>query len=88
MSNNKCICPECGSQLEYWKEYLVVKTQLINPNTGLLDKKVSKSNLDENNGDMQGFKCTKCNWCLNVVNQSIPDNLNEWYDKNVYKIKV
>ena len=88
--SNKFICPVCGGKIQYWKEYLVTKTQNINPKTGELNKTVQKSKLDENNGDMRGLQCQniKCRWSINDVNQSIPDNFEEWYDKNRNMIKA
>ena len=83
----KYSCPVCGSPIRYWNEYLVYKTQLINPITGALSK-VSKSDLDENLGDMHGFECTQCTWCLNDVNESIPNILEEWYENHEKNIKV
>jgi len=86
----KFVCPVCGSEIQYWKEYLVTKTQNINSETGRLNNAVKISKPDANNGDMQGFQCLniECGWCINVVNQSIPDELNEWYDNFKNDINV
>lgn len=90
MKVKKYVCPLCGGSLQYWKEYLVTKTQNINPNTGVLSKTVHKSNLTENNGDMRGLQCQnkECCWSINDVNQSIPEEFEDWYEMNESDINV
>jgi len=59
-------CPICGGQLQYWKEYLSQKTQMITFG-GEISKKVINTKPDAMD-DMQGFECVVCGWIFNTAN--------------------
>ncbi len=85
-------CPVCGGPLEYWKEYLVTKTQSISK-TGILSHTVKKSTPQEFNcNDMDGFRCVECGWVFNIHNNiekydKYP-HLEKWLESHGDKIKV
>lgn len=81
----KYSCPLCGSPIQYWKEYIITKSQVINPVTGKLGGvKTDNAELDH----MTGYQCTKCSWILNDVLDSVDDLLAEWYKEYEKNIKV
>jgi RNA polymerase subunit RPABC4/transcription elongation factor Spt4 len=90
MSSNKYVCPECGSNLKVWKEYLVTKRQSINPSTGEVGKRINVSVEEELVSGMIGLECSNCTWSVNVVNQSsdLDDTLSEWWDEHEEDINV
>jgi hypothetical protein len=59
------ICPECGGELHYWREYLTTKSQKINADgtLGKIPKTVSGQI-----SDMEGFECQQCKFIFNVIN--------------------
>lgn len=48
-------CPECGSQLKYWEEFVFDKERTINKNTGKLNKKINKTT--EVELETSGIRC-------------------------------
>lgn len=59
-------CPICGGHLQYWKEYLSQKTQMIT-----FGGEISKRVITTKPGamdDMQGFECVVCGWIFNTAN--------------------
>lgn len=83
------VCPKCGGQLVYWKEYLVTKTQIILPDGSL--RSSVKTSKPEVLDSMGGLECTSCGWVFNTVNEINFDgveHLMKWLDENINKIKV
>jgi len=92
MAETDIVCPLCGGSLEYWKEYLVTKTQSIFKN-GTIARTVKTSKPEEVSGmRLEGFQCTKCNWVFNNINEidkmeKYP-HLEEWFESHDDEIKV
>jgi transposase-like protein len=85
----KIICPECGGQLKYWNEYYFYKSQKINPNTGKPNKTITKGKSSDD-CDHEGFKCLKCGWTFNTINDSYDEieYLGDWLDQHREELKV
>ena len=92
ISTEGIVCPECGGTLEYWKEYIVTKTQKISKE-GLLNHSVKISKLEPFNcNDMQGLQCKACGWTFNCVNEIEKydkyEHLLNWINAHEDEIKV
>lgn len=59
----KFVCPECGGQLYFWKEYSFTKEMNINKTTGILNKKIIKG--EETEYDTSGIACRNCPFEIN-----------------------
>lgn len=83
-------CPDCGGQLQYWKEYLSQKTQLISLD-GKLNKNVTTSK-PEAMDELQGFECIKCGWVFNNVQDVETEmkypHFEKWLDEHISEINV
>lgn len=75
-------CPNCKSQLKFWKQYGFNKERLVNKKTGSLNK-IEKRSKEEFELYTQGLACTKCDFVyFNVANNEIEyENLNHIFDK-------
>jgi rubredoxin len=83
------VCPECGGKLQYWKEYLITKTQMILPDGSL--RSSVKTSKPEEIDTMQGFECIRCGWVFNTVNEVNFDGveyLKEWLVNHEGELKV
>lgn len=85
-------CPVCGGPLEYWKEYIVTKTQAISK-TGKISSTVKTSKPEEAIGiGLEGFRCKKCGWVFNTINEiekyEMYPYLMEWLRSSGDEIKV
>ena len=92
IKNDLIVCPVCGGDLEFWKEYIVTKTQAISKN-GIVRHTVKTSKpVEFNCDDMSGFKCTKCLWVLNIPNyrgdKEEYNYLEKWLDLHGDELKV
>ena len=58
---NKYVCPECSSQLKVYREYVLEKQRLINPKTGMLNKKTITTKAEKLDTP-GGLECTKCDF--------------------------
>ena len=86
------VCPECGGNLVFWKEYIVTRTQAISKK-GILHKTVKQTRpIEFNCCDMHGFKCTKCGWMVNTCNEiekcNKYKNLCEWVDEHGDELRL
>jgi len=86
------ICPMCGGNLRYWREYIVTKTQSISKK-GVLSRTVKTSPIEPlGSEDLEGFECKKCGWVLNTVNEiencDKYDYLMKWFDLHKDELKV
>lgn len=83
-------CPICGGQLQYWKEYLSQKTQMITFG-GEISKKVITTK-PEAMDDMQGFECVVCGWIFNNAQDGELDrkypHFEKWLKDHEDEIKV
>lgn len=83
MKETKYVCPDCGSKIAFWKEYFLYKKQIINPNTGVPNKTIITTKLQEHGcNDMSGFECTKCNWSINTCHDNVPEELATWFEEH------
>lgn len=79
-------CPKCGNKIKVWKEYLVTREQVINPNTGELGriKMTDRQEIDS----MIGVCCTKCDWLINTVNNTLDEQLTVWWDNHEKDFRI
>lgn len=80
----KYVCPVCQSQLKFWKDYGFEKQRLVNENTGILNKKITKTN--EYEDETSGLSCTSCDFHYysnyhNKIEYSYLDNIFELMDE-------
>jgi hypothetical protein len=57
-SKKRIVCPECDGQLAVWYEMAIVYSRKIDPKTGDIKPRISKSDIEGT--DLQGLKCTAC----------------------------
>jgi glutaredoxin len=76
----KYVCPQCESALKYWKQYGFNKEQLINKNTGALNKTIKKNR--EYPLYTQGLSCTNCDFIYynTAPNDVEYEHLNHIFD--------
>lgn len=58
---NKYVCPKCNSRLKVYREYVLEKQRLINPETGILNKKIITTKAEKLDTP-GGLECTKCDF--------------------------
>lgn len=56
----RIVCPECDGQLAVWYEMAIVYSRKIDPKTGDIKPRISKSDIEGT--DLHGLKCTACDW--------------------------
>ncbi|QUH21834.1 hypothetical protein [Alkaliphilus sp. B6464] len=58
MEDLKCVCPNCGGQLEIWTEYIAYKYEKVLENGEIVSTKSKPKITDKS--DNWGYKCSKC----------------------------
>ncbi|AMW80683.1 hypothetical protein AMD27_17350 (plasmid) [Acinetobacter sp. TGL-Y2] len=56
----RIVCPECEGQLALWQEMAIVYSRKIDPKTGDIKPRITKSEIEST--DLHGLKCTVCDW--------------------------
>ncbi len=84
MDKNIYVCPECGGELAYWREWYLTKYQFIDSKTGILTSKTKKTEAELNASILGGLECLKCGWDDDTARKSIPKHLIDIFDDDDY----